>query len=80
MTAERVVTLRRPRAAPKPTPPAYAQVTAEARACADTLERRATTIRRLLGQNFATTASVAAIPSLLREAKAALAELEELTQ
>ena len=39
----------------------------------------ASAIRRALGQNFATTASVAAIPSLLREAEAALAELKELT-
>jgi hypothetical protein len=74
----RVVTLRRPRAAPKPVPPAYAEVSPEARAAADTLERRASAIRRALGQTFATTASVAAIPDFIREAEAALAELKEL--
>lgn len=76
----RVVAMRRPRTAPKAQPPAYATVTAEARSAADTLERRATAIRRALGVNFATAASVAAIPSMIREAEAALAELKELTQ
>lgn len=75
---ERVVTLRRPRAAPKPIPPTYVVVTAEQRACADTLERRATAIRRLFGQTFATSASVAAIPSLIRDAEAALSEMKDL--
>ncbi len=75
----RVVQIRRPRAAPKPTPPAHAPVSPDARAAADMLERRASAIRRALGANFATTASVAAIPQLIREAEAALAELKELT-
>jgi hypothetical protein len=74
----RVVPMRHPRAAPKPIPPAYTQVSPEARAAADTLVRRATAIQRALGQNFATTASVAAIPDFIREAEAALAELKEL--
>lgn len=75
---QRVVNLRRPRAAPKPVPPAYTQVAPEARAAADTLVRRATAIQRALGQSFATTASVAAIPALLKQAEAALAELKDL--
>lgn len=74
----RVVNLRRPRAAPKPIPPAYAQVAPEARAAADMLERRASAIRRALGANFCTTASLASIPNMIREADAALAELKEL--
>lgn len=76
----RVVQIRRPRAAPKPILPAYTQVTSEARAAADMLERRASAIRRALGASFCTTASLASIPNMIREAEAALAELKDITQ
>lgn len=74
--SERVAQFRRPRAAPAPKAPAYAEVGQTTRAAADALVRRASDISRLMSGSFTGGAAHARLPGLIAAARLALDELD----
>lgn len=74
----RVVTLPRRKAQQQPLATVYETVTAEERATADTLLRKAQALHRLVNASFVTAAAMAQAPELIKAARAAIDELAEL--